>query len=237
MVNYLILIYLKGISMKRIAIVFLIILAGMSSVSAADVSLGLTTWYAEWIFDDENSDDKTEMDPVFLYGPVAAVKLSESLSLTGLFLYGVFEMEQGDGETGDVKRYDADIALNYNITRYVKFFGGVKTMAYTFSGGHHISTGPAAGVGATIPLFDSVYFLFNISAMYTWGEHDDNDGTTDMNEYGVNTGGSLAYYYSPWAVTAALGGRYQYFKSDSDGTGGDMDHTFRGITASIIKSF
>lgn len=218
---------------------------GWFSAFAADVSVGITTWYADWVFKTE-SGEEVKFDPGFLYGPVLAVKLSDEFSLTGLFLYGKFKEEGGD----EIARFDSDFALNYNFHSYFKVYGGIKYMGYGDSikdmgynsdSGGHMSVGPAAGLGVTYPLYGNLYLLLNLSALYALGTHTD-DGSVqqkrDLREWGINTNCSFAYYIPSWAATLTLGGRYQYVKTEyTEGSGEDHYFHFYGITASVIKTF
>jgi hypothetical protein len=125
----------------------------------------------------------------------------------------------------------------------VKIFVGLKYMGYDWESGEHIGYGPALGLALTIPLFDNFFLLINASGMYLWGTHEEKDETgekteIDYNEPGFNTNLSLAYYIAPASISIMLGGRYQYFKTELDSDeGGDMGHTFYGVTLTAVYSF
>jgi hypothetical protein len=215
-----------------------------STTYALDISIGASTWYAWWDFEDVGrpSSDEPDMDPTLLYGPVLAINFSQNWSLTTVFLYGEYEMKQGDGTSQDIKRYDSDTALNYSFNRYIKAFGGFKYMGYDWDEGDHISYGPALGLAFTLPLIENFYLLLNVSGVYLWGTHsEDQDGTKideDYVETGVNSNISVAYYIAPASTSINLGFRYQYFKTeyDKDETN-DNKHTFYGVTLTAVYSF
>ncbi len=217
-----------------------------TGAGAAEISAGATTWYSWWDFEQTDSDSSTEFDPTFLYGPAISIKFSENYNLTFVFLYGKFDMnEKNTGGTDELSRYDSDLALNYRLNSYFKIFAGAKYMAYEMTDFKHRAIGPGAGISAVLPLGNDFYILGNISGLYLWGEHQQEDQTygtqkDKYNEYGINSSISLAYYIVPASVTLSLGGRYQFIKSDFDSSTesqSDLTHHFYGITASAIYSF
>jgi len=215
-----------------------------SDVSAAEISAGATTWYSWWDLKTSGGDGDQEMDPSLLYGPALSLKFSDNYNVTFVFLYGKFDMEQGEGKD-EITRYDSDLALNYRLGNYFKLFAGGKYMAYEMDEFSHRSIGPGAGISAVLPIGGSFYLLGNISGLYLWGKHKQdsyNGGSEDIdyNEYGMNSSISLAYYITPASVTLSLGGRYQIFKTDfesDDPNNKDMVHHFYGITAAATYSF
>lgn len=228
----------KTIILAFLALISISVFHGRAN--AAEISVGATTWYAWWDFDntEDNQQDKT-LGPELLYGPAMSVKFNDEFNLTFVFLYGKFEMENDESE--DVKRYDSDLALNYRLNTYFKIFAGGKYMAYkTNTDFEHIGYGPGVGISAVLPLGSNFYVLGNISGMYLWGAEDSSDSKKQTyNEYGMNSGLSLAYYIVPASVTLSLGGRFQYFKTvmDSSENTTDMKHQFYGITAAATYSF
>ncbi len=224
------------------AFAVLIILQG--NLKAAEVSVGATTWYSWWKMQTSGSDGNKDIDPAFLYGPALSVKFNNDYNLTFVFLYGKFGMKQ-ETTTEEIARYDSDLALNYRIGNYFKIFAGAKYMGYEMTEFHHRGIGPGAGISVVLPVGSNFFLLGNVSALYLWGKHEQNNqstGTTktDYNEYGTNTSLSLAYYIESSSVTLSLGGRYQYFRSDfesDDPNNSDMDHHFYGITAAATYSF
>lgn len=245
--------------MKKTILLFLLIILisslqnGLNSrLYAADMSAGVSTWYAWW----KTVDSKNQMDlkPTLLYGPALSVSLMESWSLSGVFLYGQFK-PAGDAEyTPDkISRTDSDVSLNYNITRYFKIFGGGKYMGFKwderYTTGTHWSAGPGLGIGTTLPLTDFLYLLVNLSGTYSWGKHEQenmgennqqNKTTISINELGANTNITLAYYIKSASTSVNLGFRYQYFNIDyaTEGEGyQDEGHYFIGATLAVIYSF
>ena len=112
--------------------------------------------------------NRTEtFDPALLYGPVLALGFGGRWSLSTIFLYGRFNMDNEDSKSEKIDRYDSDTALNCSINRYVKFFGGAKFMGYDMQGSSfsHMALGPALGVGVTLPLSDT-FLLWNARGLY-----------------------------------------------------------------------
>jgi len=217
--------------------------------NAAEISVGATSWYSWWDFDnkDDNSEDQT-MGPELLYGPAMSLKFTDDFSLTFVFLYGKFYMEHEEEYVkmrDEIKRLDGDLALNYRLGNFFKIFAGGKYMAYKMSGDmDHTGYGPGAGISAVIPLIWNIYLLGNISGLYLWGTEHPSDNNTEAkgnlkyHEYGYNSSLSLAYYIAPAAVTLSLGGRYQHFLTNyNDSVTSDLRHKFYGITAAATYSF
>lgn len=232
---------------KTFAVFILAAIAALTflqgGLKAAEISAGATTWYTWWDMNSSGGGGDMEMDPVFLYGPAVSLKFSNDYNLTFVFLYGEFDMGEGT-ETNEISRYDSDLALNYRLNSWLKIFAGGKYMAYAMDNFSHRSIGPGAGFSVVFPIAGNFYFLANISGLYLWGKHKQDDyygesQETDYAEYGINSSLSLAYYIAPASVTLSLGGRYQYFKTDfeSDPNNSDMDHKFYGITAAATYSF
>jgi len=208
------------------------------SVYASDLGIGVAGWYADWKMEGEHT---RKMDPVFYIGPSISYQFAQSWSTTlvALFTPSPYEMPENNGST-DIKRYDADLTLNYQLIRYIKFFFGGKYLGFTYSDGKHHGAGPGGGIGFTIPVIDNFYFLANASALYLWGSHKDTNGTKDFIEYGYNATAQLAYYAASLGLTTSVGYRYQLVKSeyDTDDPYGKKDeHTFKGFTLLIVKSF
>jgi hypothetical protein len=225
--------------MKLFKIITCILIIIVSvSVYASDLGIGVAGWYADWKME---SDKTREMDPVFYIGPSISYQFAQSWSTTlvALFTPSPYEMPENNGST-DIKRYDADLTLNYQFIRYIKFFFGGKYLGFTYDDGKHHGAGPGGGIGLTIPVIGNFYFLANASALYLWGSHKDNNGTKDFIEYGYNATAQLAYYAASLGLTTSVGYRYQLVKSeyDTDDPYGKKDeHTFKGFTFLIVKSF
>jgi hypothetical protein len=216
-----------------------------STTHALDISIGASAWYSWWKFEDVGypSSEEPDIDPTLLYGPVLAINFSPTWSLTAVFLYGEYEMDTSGDDPQDIKRYDSDTALNYSLNRYIKAFGGFKYMGYDWDNGDHISYGPALGLALTLPLIDNFYLLLNVSGVYLWGTHTEENETygkteEDYVETGVNSNISVAYYIAPASTSINLGFRYQYFKTEYDNDEmHDNKHTFYGVTLTAVYSF
>jgi hypothetical protein len=235
----------KLILLASFAVIFMAAVL-QSNVSAADITVGATTWYSWWDFETKNSDKETDIDPTLLYGPVLSAKFSDDFNLSFVYLYGKFDMTETDSGSTDehkseVSRTDSDLTLNYRLNNYFKAFIGAKYMGYKVTDFSHAGYGPGAGISFVFPLVNDFFILGNISGLCLWGNEEDpsNNLTTDYNEYGANTSLSLAYYIAPASTTISLGGRYQYFKTifESSSDNKDMNHQFYGVTLSANYSF
>src|SRR6056297_964746 len=192
--------------MKRVIFIISVLFVCSTAIPlfAVDLNLGAATWYSWWEMETDRGTQT--IDPTFLVGPVVSLGFSEKWNLSMVFLYGQFEMEE-ENNTNEINRVDSDISLNYVINNYLKVFGGLKAMGYYFDNGRHQSIGPALGVGLTIPIVGNYYFLGNISGMYNYGEHQDEDNESGnerrsiMREYGFNSTVSLAYYIESASTT------------------------------------
>ena len=212
-----------------------------AAARAADLSVGASTWYSWWRFEEGNRTDK--FDPALLYGPVLALGFAERWSLSTIFLYGRFETDMGPDKSDKIDRYDSDTALNYSINRYIKVFTGPKFMGYYIKGSSfsHMAIGPALGIGLTLPVSDSLFVLWNASGALLFGKHKDGKDDGEKSAYkepGLNTNLSLAWYLESMSTTVSLGFRYQLFGTYYDREGfGDMTHQFYGITLSAVYAF
>ena len=229
------------ITLLRLVLCCFILFLLAFPLSAVDLNLGAATWYSWWEMESDSS--KQTIDPTFLVGPVVSLGFSEHWNLSMVFLYGRLVMDE-DGGNNDINRLDSDISINYVMNNYLKIFGGIKAMGYYWDQGHHHSLGPALGIGLTIPIYGNYYFLGNISGMYNYGEHQDDDNESGnerrsiIREYGFNSTVSLAYYIESASTTVSIGGRYQYFRDDYElEQSEDQDLRFYGITLSVVYSF
>lgn len=246
---------LREDKMKRTIPFIIFIWAAMtllmtSAISAADITAGATTWYCWWDMKEEGSSKK-ELDPVFLYGPVMSVKLSDDFNISFVFLYGKFDMTEGDNNTTrKLTRTDSDLALNYRLNNYFKIFVGGKYMGYKQSGFEHSGYGTGTGVSFVFPLWDNFFALGNMSGLYLWGKEKKDSSINSgisandkYHEYGTNSSLSLAYYIAPASVTLSLGGRYQFFKTkyedtnSTDSTNTVIKHHFYGFTGAATYTF
>ncbi|HSV97447.1 MAG TPA: hypothetical protein VLM75_11020 [Spirochaetota bacterium] len=222
----------------------LAVLFAFSAVAhAADLSVGASTWYSWWRLEDR--DGTQTFDPALLYGPVLALGFGGPWSLSSIFLYGRFDMDNEGDKSEKIDRYDSDTALNYSINRYIKFFGGAKFMGYAMQGSSfsHMALGPALGIGVTLPVSDSLFILWNASGAFLFGKHQEEDSgvkmKSDYTEPGVNTNLSLAWYIESMSTTITLGFRYQLFGTfyNKEENFTDMTHQFYGITLSAVYAF
>jgi len=218
-----------------------------SKVYAVDITVGASTWYAWWT--QVEASQTTHFDPGFFYGPVLAVKINDDFNLTFVYLYGVFDYA-GDNRDVKYKRNDADLALNYKLTGYLKAFAGIKYMPYKMTGTmngnnvdvKHSGIGPGLGLSATYPVTENIFALATLSGFYLWSNEDSTIGNDkhkeDYKRYGLNTNLSLAYYITDWATVVSLGVRYQYYRSwyDTD-TISWINNYFYGITLSVTYNF
>ena len=230
----------KLILLTAISFIWLTALLPLN-VSAADITVGATTWYSWWDFDQSGNTNNTEFDSALLYGPALSVKFNEDYNMTFVFLYGNFDMNETDSGTGtkttrELTRTDSDLALNYRLSNYFKIFAGAKYMSYKMPDFDHSSIGPGAGISFVVPVGGDFFILGNISGLYLWGRDDQNDEKDNYKEYGANSSLSIAYYIASASTTISLGGRYQYFKTDYPDNN-DITHQFYGATLSANYSF
>ncbi len=221
--------------------ILILILLVSSSLLASDLGIGISAWYADWKMEIPDGSTR-KMDSVFYIGPSVSYQYAQSWSTTlvALLTPSPYEMANENDGTTDVKRYDVDLALNYQIIRYVKVFCGAKYLGFTFEGGRHHGAGPGGGIGMTLPVMGNFYFLGNASGLYLWGNHKDNNSNKDFIEYGYNLSAQLAYYLASFGITTSIGYRYQFMKSKydtNDPSGKEDVHTFKGVTLQIVKSF
>lgn len=227
--------------MKKLILfsVIVVILAAVP-LRAADISVGATTWYSTWKYDD--GVQATRYDPAWFYGPALSVKFNNDFTLSSVFLYASYDVDLGSIKF-DWNRYDSDTSLNVRLNDYFKLFGGVKYLGYKMeiplNTGHFYAVGPAAGLSMVFPLINNFFILGNASGMYLRGKTTQT-GTEDTKykTTGYNTAASVAYYIEPASVTLSLGGRYQYYKLESISSTDDMNkNKFYGITGSATYSF
>lgn len=209
-----------------------------STLSAADLSAGITTWYTAWDFE-MNSDADVKYDPGFMYGPMLSIGVTPDINLSFVFLYGRF-LQTADGVESDINRYDSDLALNYRIGSNFKIFAGVKYIRFTFEpDGTHQAVGPGVGLSSVFPIEGNFFILGNISGLYLAGNEKFPGYYDDKTrEYGVNASLSAAYYIPSASTTLTLGGRFQLVKimyEDRE----DINNTnrFYGVTLSAVYTF
>ncbi|MCX8123335.1 MAG: hypothetical protein N3F66_04135 [Spirochaetes bacterium] len=228
----------------QLSIILFGILFLISPLYPSDLGLGISAWYADWKMYNPNEpiSKTTKMDPVVYIGPSISYQFAPSWSTTLVALYtpSPYKMTNDYNETTEITRYDVDLALNYQLSRYIKVFVGAKYLGFNFDGGHHQGAGPGGGIGLTLPLISNFYFLANASGLYLWGNHKDPDKSRDFAEYGYNLSVQIAYYAASLGLTASLGYRYQLIASEydtNDPYAKEDEHTFKGFTILIVKSF
>lgn len=233
-----------------LAVVLITVIVAVRPVAAADLGIGIAGWYTWWDVDVADRDPDMTSGP--MYGPMISFGFAGNWSLSAVFLYGYFKLE-GVDYTEDLYRFDSDVTLNYNITRVLKVFAGVKLMGYRwemdFSGstdkGVQYGVGPAAGIGVTVPLTENLFCLVNVSGLYLRGRNTldsdlGNDQATMLTEYGFNSTLGIAWYIVPASTTLTLGFRYQYFYMvhDNKDEFSYLSHNhFYGVTASAVYAF
>jgi len=226
--------------MKKL-VLFIAIIAFLSTAlpsSAMDISIGATSWYANWSFTPNGGE---KIDPGLLYGPALAVKLNDDFGVNSVFLLGDFKTNQAF----TYHRYDSDTSLSYRLNNYLKIFGGFKYMDYDYSNqpGNNssiYSIGPAAGISGVLPMVNDFFILANVSGMYLWTTENETitgspSSSAKIKTWGANATVSLAYYIEPAAVTLSLGGRYQYI--DYYNVSPASKHSIYGVTASATYTF
>ncbi|MBN1531720.1 MAG: hypothetical protein JXA20_03575 [Spirochaetes bacterium] len=169
--------------------------------------------------------------------------------------------------TREVTRWDSDTTLSYSVTDIVALFVGFKAQGYRYSEEYIVDDGTymessttvsnygiGVGTGFTVPLFQNVFVLVNISGIVLWGSEASSldritkipimffeDGT--FISYGGTASLTFAYVFQPLNTTLAVGGRYQLLTYHQkagdrgfDDFDGRMDHYF-GITVSAVYTF
>ena len=176
---------------KNLLLILIAICIGISipcKVDAADISIGITSWYS-WYEPMATSDEDFDVDPAFLLGPAFSFKFSDDFNLTFVFLtgkydaaYTITDAAQGTAKADlKITRYDADLALNYRLNSYFKIFAGLKYLSYPMKGDikftsteylsmdmDNNSYGPGLGVSCTYPITDTVFCLATLSGFYLW---------------------------------------------------------------------
>ena len=243
---------------KLLSLLILISVLEPSKVHAVDLIFGATTWWAWWdmkqkrtVEDRTFTDTDINTEPTLLIDYTFTLKFNDDFNLSFLFLFGLPVFERSGyslpgnihfTEKGIATRIDSDITLNYRLNYYFKVFAGAKHLGtYITEGERFRSYGPELGLGFTFPILDNLFFLANLSGFYLWGNEKQPDagGNTKINDYGINSTLSLAYYIAPASTTISLGGKYQYIKTDynDDSEGEYRKCTFYGVTLSVTYTF
>lgn len=113
------------------------------------------------------------MYEVLYIGPSIAYHFLEkwSTTLVALATPKTYRLEAGT-DMIKLRQYDVDLALNYQINRSMKVFGGAKYLAFAYNNktndgeGIHHATGPGGGVSVTLPAGYNIYVLTNVSAIH-----------------------------------------------------------------------
>ena len=206
-------------------------------------------------------------------GPIlkkSAIHLFPNMGLEFFFLNSKYSR--------DIKKYDSDSTVSCSVHRYVKLFAGFKYQKYEYVEKTHFVSksgygpvgeadsdfenyGSAFGIALTIPLYKSLFMLYNISGGILFGSASyvydyylfiDSSGITPVwgqfeNEefysYSGNTSLSFAYYIDQANITLVAGGRYQvcYYRHNRKMRGfldlnGKYDH-FYGVSFTAIYTF
>ena len=257
----------KSYILTVIAAGALFIFCGSDKANAVDITAGAISWCAwgEQKSAGANPDTVMESDPAFLFGPTLSVKFSENFNLTFVFLYGKFNFKDKDDVYSKfkAKRSDADLALNYRLNGYLKIFAGAKYLSFdmaqveyaygpgaadiSVNDGKHEFIGAGLGLSATFPIAQNLFLLATLSGFSGWGtEKVDVKGSKNfsfdagINDFGVNSNLSLAYYITSASTVISLGGRYQYFKTKYDEKQFfpvSIKNTIYGVTLSASYSF
>lgn len=232
------------------------------SAVAMNLNIGINTFYAWWSpsFKDLMTNKTTvlhpavrpynaqfNMCPSFLVGPSLSMTLPAGFSLSAVFLWGGWYHARADilnyqissaniftdSYSMDIKKWDLDVLLNYQLTEYMKIFTGLKYQGYNYDFSDHQyllpsfyhyyftattynrSVGPGIGVSFNLNLAGPLYLLVNASALYLYTNLRINMIATShlksvYNAIGFNGTVSLAWYIEPASVTISLGFRYQY---------------------------
>jgi hypothetical protein len=225
-----------------------------SSLTAAELGVGLSSWYTYWDYDyvtDSGDEDfSMDIDPGFMFGPAFSVKFSDKFSVTSLVLYGAFTADSDYGASIEMSRLDLDTVINYSVNGYIKIFVGGKYITYDYieenQGEESFemeqnSYGPGVGISFVYPVADSVYLLGNFSYMYLFGKNIYSGGEDDITATGFTLSLAAAYALKEAPVTISLGGRYQQQTSiyTPDGSTDEIEEmsTFYGITLSAVYTF
>ncbi|TAL39821.1 MAG: hypothetical protein EPN93_00830 [Spirochaetes bacterium] len=230
-----------------------ILFAGTVPGHAVGMSVGANMWYVQWKTTPSSGND---IDPGLMYGPVLGLDLAKKWSLTSVLLTGNFKLHADDAYSPQVnyRRYDSDTTLNYSINKWLKVFGGFKYVRYDMKLGSlaemgdllmpfesgdfkHLSYGPGAGIGITLPLSDSFFLLGNGSLLYLYGKNSTSAAADSrFIDKGYNATLILAYYLDSISTTLSAGGRYQYFREENAHSN-DTTMRFYGVTVSAIYHF
>jgi hypothetical protein len=143
-----------------------------------------------------------------------------------------------------IRKYDLDTTVGYSPLKYLKVFGGFKYQGYSYKGKSYSVTytlpnyvfpyqnrlksgsdayGAGLGLGATLPLFEDIYLLANVSGLYLRFGADLDHKTIgepmirqrywqSYDAGGANGSLSFAWYIPAAAVTVSVGARFQVLR-------------------------
>ncbi|GAB4221219.1 MAG: hypothetical protein Kow00102_15100 [Spirochaetota bacterium] len=238
--------------MKKIHLLYIIICITLFSFFfsvhgfAANLSVGVSTWYTSWDIAVEQNQGGgiIKTDRGLMYGPVLSVNVMDNWSISGVFLYGEFknpEYSRGTADFGNFKRYDFDGTINYGLTNFLKIFIGGKYVKFDFlvsnQDASYYMYGPGAGASVIFNIVDNLYFTANTSYVYMKGKAELVDSSSSMITKGINSSASLGYYFASTSVTVYIGGRYQRLFEDRKVEDSFKYHEMMGVTAAATYSF
>jgi hypothetical protein len=121
-------------------ILFIISVVCLNSLSAADLSMGITTWYSMWdqeITTDNEGTKKASPENTFMAGPILALRFFDKWNLGGQFYAGkmtnkVSSVSESNYEEIEDRylRYDSDFTLGYKVVPWFTLFAGYKFFGY-----------------------------------------------------------------------------------------------------------
>ncbi|HOT46533.1 MAG TPA: hypothetical protein PLM53_17055 [Spirochaetota bacterium] len=176
----------------------------------------------------------------FMYGPSLSITI-DRWQISGNFLYGEFEgnlvaydflpvfSASGFGyiipysKKMDVKKYDCDLLVSYQINSFFKIFFGPKYQGYQYKTTtslsvpstediEHHSGGLGVGIGCTLPIAGDFYLMMNFSGVVLVGmqKGSEDEGDRISIAYGGNETIALTYYIRAAHIVISAGGRLQY---------------------------
>lgn len=225
-----------------------ILLLPGSFAYAGDLTIGATAWYTGWQWEDTEDDSKNyDIDHEFMSGPFVSYRVTDTISLSSLFLYGEFTIPYGDGIP--TSRYDSDTAITLRFATYFRAFAGVKLIGYNYEIDSVVETrqhgiGPGFGIGLSVPLVNNFHVMSNISGMYLWGTRKETQGSNpeeklSLNSKGYNGTAMLGWFLPEAHLMFTIGYRHQWYMDEpedkSDATA--IENTFSGVTLAASYTF
>jgi hypothetical protein len=236
---------------------------------------------------------KYETPPAVMYGFMVSAQFLESWIFSSSFMYGnyfsksstpdlqVLSAYQRLSFSKDIKKYDFDARLGYQVNKYLSVYLCVSTLSYNYiesmnnvqasaspsigfssAKAEFTDAGPGLGVGVSIPLYQDLSLVFDLSGLvlagagnYVYRYHYvigteitqllDQFQKESFYSYSGNGSAALEYYIRPAGITLRLGGQYDiiYYRHHRDRIlrgfldYGDKYDRFYGITFATIYSF